>query len=321
MPHLHWNPLLRTWTMVAANRQQRPNRPAGWCPFCPGSGQVPNQYDLLVYPNDFPALSTQPEALPPGILPEPYRVAEAYGVCEVLLYSDKHDLSFCQLEQARIADLIRLWQARHRLHSADARIRYVYPFENRGEAVGVTLHHPHGQLYAYPFVPAKLEAEYHASRAHYAATGRALLDDILLAELALGTGLVTQNEHWVACIPHFTDYPYGVFVLPRGHWPTLPDLPEAAISDLAQVLKQVTTAFDALFNKPFPYMLVTHQAPCNAPEWADAPDWFRFHIEFYPPWRADGVVKYYASSEMGAGAAANTRNVADCAAELRALIG
>jgi UDPglucose--hexose-1-phosphate uridylyltransferase len=318
MPELRWNPLLRTWTLVAANRQQRPNRQAGECPFCPGSGKVPDTYDVLLYPNDFPALSTSPDV--PSLASAPYQTAEAYGVCEVLLYSPDHTASLWQLPIPHIRKLVDLWIARAEVHAQDPRIRYIYPFENRGEAVGVTMHHPHGQLYAYSWVPLKLQTELAACQAHHTETGECLLCVMTANELADGRRIVAQNENFVAYIPHFSDYPYGVFVLPRRHLPRLPDLTEAERTDLAHILKLITTAFDALWGKPFPYMMVTHQAPVNGPEYEGCEDYFHYHIEFYPPFRAPDTIKYYASSEMGAWAAANTRLVEECAAELRALI-
>lgn len=326
MAELRWNPLLGTWTMVAPGRQARPNLDPNYCPFCPSSGRVPDHYTVHLYPNDFPALSTPPGAYDsqtasPELGPHsPYRVAPAAGACDVILYSPDHHASLWQLPLSQIEELIAMWTARTVHHAQNPAVRFVFPFENRGEAVGVTMHHPHGQLYAYPFVPLKLETELRQCRHYLAQHGESLWEAIHRAELADGRRLLHQTDHFLTYIPHFTDYPFGAFISARrAGCASLTDLSPAEIAALAQHLKALTTAFDALYQRPFPYMLCLHQAPVNSPEWADAPAHYRLHIQFYPPLRSPDRIKYYASSEMGAWAAANTRAVEDSAAELRAV--
>jgi UDPglucose--hexose-1-phosphate uridylyltransferase len=180
--------------------------------------------------------------------------------------------------------------------------------------------HPHGQIYAYPFVPLKLRTELDSCRDYHSAHGECLLCAMHREELRTGNRMVYENEGFVAYIPHFTDYPYGVFIGARRHFTQLTDLTPDEQRDLADVLRTITAAFDRLFNERFPYMMCMHVGPVNAPEYAGHEAYFHFHIEFYTPWRARGVVKYYASSESGAWAAANTRNVEDCASELREMV-
>ena len=322
MSELRWNPLLRTWTMVAANRKLRPTMPKDGCPFCPGAGkQVPDSYDVYVYDNDFPVLSL----LAPGGASnmkgseggEIYRVAEAYGKCEVILYSPEHEAKFHELSELHITRLLDVLSERFDTLKTDPRIKYIFPFENKGAEVGVTMPHPHGQLYAYPFVPLKIRTELEACREHYEETGRCLFEDIYEAEREDGRRMIAETEHTVAYIPFFTDYPYGVFVMPKRQVGALSDCTSDEKRDLATVLKRVTGAFDRLFDRPFPYMAVYHQVPVNASEYADANTYYRFHIEFYPPLREADKIKYYASSEMGAWAAANTAEVEVTAEELR----
>ncbi|MCU0664009.1 MAG: galactokinase [Myxococcota bacterium] len=316
MSELRYNPMLRTWTMVGANRQGRPHLPKDWCPFCPGSGKVPDAFDVLKYDNDFPILSL--EAGPPELPPSPlYKSAPATGKCEVILYSSIHQARLHELEQAHVEKLVDLWIERTSALSRDPRIRYVFPFENRGEEVGVTMPHPHGQIYAYGFVPAKVEAELASCRAHFDETGHCLVCDMNAEERRFGGRMVMENESFLAYLPFFTDYPYGVMVAPKAHRPSLLNLDGQERRDLAALLKSLTAAFDRMFERPFPYMMVFHHAPVNAPNHADCGPYTHFHIEFYPPLRAKDKIKWYAGSEMGAWAAGNVMRVEDSVLHLR----
>lgn len=320
MSELRWNPLLRTYTMVASNRQARPQMPKDWCPFCPGSGKVPEQYDVYAYPNDFPALSVQP--------PQPelesaamYQVEASYGACEVILFSSDHHATLYQLSIAHLVKLINLWTERFALYAADPKIKYIFAFENRGPEVGVTMPHPHGQLYAYPFVPQKLRVELDSCRAYHQQHGRDLLGEMNRQELAFGQRMLMENESFLCYLPFFTDYPYGAFIVSRKMTGNFTEFDESQKRDLAAMLRDLTGAFDALFDRPFPYMMCLHQTPVNTEEYRDCAQYFRFHIEFYPPLRDANRIKYYAGSEMGAWAAANTRAVEDTAEELREAMG
>jgi UDPglucose--hexose-1-phosphate uridylyltransferase len=321
MPEIRYNPLLNTYTMVAANRQKRPNMPKDFCPFCPGSGKVPNVYDVWVYPNDFPTLSLDYEVVDKEMNDELYESKVAKGVCEVILYSSNHTQSLYQLSLQHISKLIETWKTQCELHSQKSEIKYVFPFENRGEEVGVTMPHPHGQLYAYPFVPAKLEIELNNCAQYFEKYKKNMFDSILQSEQKTNERLVYENAHFYCCIPHFTDYPFGVFVIAKSqklHHISMFDV--AAISDLAKAIKYITTSFELVYNKPFPYMMCVHQTPVNEARYENAALYYRFHIEFYPPLRSENAIKWYAGSEMGAGAAANTMFVEDTAKTLREII-
>lgn len=323
MSELRYNPLLGTYTMVAANRQQRPHLPKNWCPFCVGSDKVPENYDVWVYPNDFPVLSEQPAAIStPYPISSPavaaaYTCAPAYGKCEVILYSPQHDASLYQLPLPHVTKLVQTWAERFRALQTDPQIRYIFPFENRGEEVGVTMPHPHGQLYAYPFVPLKIVTELQQCRQYYDQTHAHLFEVMNQTEIADGRRLIYQNDHFIAYIPYFTDYPFGVFIVSKSNIQHLAELNEAEQIALADMLIAITGAFDQLYNRPFPYMMCLHQAPINTPEYADCANYYRLHIEFYPPLRDRDKIKWYASSEMGAWAATNVVAVEDSAVLLR----
>ena len=150
MAELRWHPFIKDWVMIASHRQDRPQMPEDWCPFCPESGNVP-EYDVYKYDNDFPALSQNPPE-PDPVANAFFRTSEAYGKCEVILYSPQHTVTLPELPEEHVIKLVNLWTERFIELSKDKnKIRFI--FENRGEVVGVTMPHPHGQIYGYPFIP------------------------------------------------------------------------------------------------------------------------------------------------------------------------
>ncbi len=319
MHELRWNPLLDTWTMIATNRQKRPHLPEDYCPFCPGSKNVPEKFDVLVYPNDFPVLERNPAKIKKQNS-KIYRNAEAAGRCEVILYSSDHDKQFYLLSDEQVFKIVFTWVIRCLKLGEDKRIKYIYPFENRGEEVGVTIHHPHGQLYAYPFVPHKIETELKNCKNYFRKNGSNLFTDLNRAEKKYKKRVVCENDRFIAYIPYFTDYPFGVFIVSKSR---IGNLSEFKIDDayfLAKMLKKVTAGFDKIYNRHFPYMMCIHQTPVNEKKYSDAGKYYTFHIEFYPPLRAKDKLKWYAGSEMGVGAATNTLDIDECAALLRSKI-
>lgn len=318
MPEFRWNPLLGTWMMMASNRQKRPTLQKGVCPFCPGSGKVPEQYDVLKYDNDFPVMTQAPEQ--PIAEADLLKNAPAYGKCEVILYTSDHHKHFWQLDLAQIEKVLKLWQERTVELIADPKIKYVYIFENRGEEVGVTMHHPHGQLYAYGFLPLKPSLKLDNCKAHYEQYGESLVNKLIAAEVKEKSRIVHETDSFIAFIPYFNDYPYGVTIYPKGNQQLVSDFSTAEIRDLANMLKTITGSFDCLFDKPFPYMMCVQQAAVNVAAHTEAEKYYKFHIEFYPPLRSADKIKWNASSETGAWAAANPRDLKETAKELRAAI-
>lgn len=313
MTELRYNPLLGDYTMVATHRQNRPNMPKDSCPFCPGSGKVPEDYDVLKYDNDFPALmSDPPEADLVGS--DLYKTAQAYGKCEVILYSPNHTTTLPELSVEHIEKLIDLWTERFVALSQDPNHQYIMIFETRGEECGVTMPHPHGQIYAYSWIPLKIRTELDNCLAHYTSQGSCLICDMNQAELDFQKRVIHENEHFIAYIPFFTDYPYGLFIVSKSHKTALSDFNQEEKHSLALMLKFMTGAMDTLFHKLFPYMMVIHQRPVHGQA---AKEYYHFHIEFYPPLRDENKIKYYASSEMGAWATANPLAVEETSGYLR----
>jgi len=321
MSELRWNPLLRTYTMVASNRQARPDMPKDWCPFCPGEGKkVPPDYEVFSYDNDFPALKLSPDEMTvksTGI----YNAVQNYGKCEVILYSPDHNAKLYELSQEHIVKLIHLWKGRFIELSKDEKIKYIFEFENRGEEVGVTMPHPHGQLYAYPWIPLKIKTELDSCCDYYNEHSKCLICSMNDEEKEFGERVIFENSSFMAYLPFFTDYPYGVFITSKRHIDSFVGFMQKEEEDLADILKNITGAFDNLFDRPFPYMMCIHQSPVNSEwEYKDNSRYFHFHIEFYTPLRDKKRIKWYASSEMGGWAAANTMNVEDSAKDLRAAL-
>jgi UDPglucose--hexose-1-phosphate uridylyltransferase len=307
------------WVATATHRQTRTFLPpADFCPLCPTKpGGFPTEipeptYDIVAFENRFPSL--QPEPPKPAVeATELYPVRPGVGVCEVLVYTPRHDSTLAREPVERIHHLVQVWTDRFRELSALEFVEYVFIFENKGEAIGVTLHHPHGQIYAYPFIPPRVARELEQSRAHNDATGRCLLCDIVADERADGRRVVAENDSFAAYIPFFARYPYEVHIASTRHLQALTDMGDAEGRDLAAILKTVIAAYDKLFDLSFPYMMVLHQRPSDGNNY----DYYHFHIEFYPPLRTATKLKYLAGSESGAGMFINDTLAEEKAAELR----
>lgn len=322
MSELRWNPLLGEWLATATHRQERTFKPPpDHCPLCPTKlGGFPTEvpestYDIVVFENRFPSLSPDPPA-PAVEGTELYPVRPAQGVCEVVLYSPHHTSSLAQESVIQIYKLIQVWTDRFRALGALDYVKYVFIFENKGEAIGVTLHHPHGQIYAYPFIPPRIARELEMSRAHREETGRCLLCDITREERRDGRRLIFENDSFVAYIPFFARWPYEVHITSLEHKQALTDFDGREQRDLALLLKTVLTAYDRIFNLSFPYMMVIHQRPTDT----EGYNYYHFHIEFYPPLRTATKLKYLAGSETGAGMFINDTLAEEKAAELRRLV-
>ena len=322
MPEFRWNPLLDTWTMVATNRQHRPHLQKDYCPFCPSQNKNLPQYDVMVYDNDFPVMTLNSSKVKVNLKLESqiFGSKEATGKCEVILYSPNHTKQIYELSDAHVLKIVNLWQKRFAELAKDERIKYVFEFENRGEEVGVTMHHPHGQLYAYSFVPAKIREELKNSRAYYEKTGRNLFTDLNKAEKKHKKRVVLENESFISYIPYFTDYPFGVFVVSKKQRGNITEFTLKEKKDLVTLLKALAKGFDKIFDRHFPFMMCMHQTPVNEPDYANSHSYYTFHIEFYTPLRDKNKIKWYAGSEMGAGAAANPLDVDECAKILRSKI-
>lgn len=292
--------------------------PADFCPLCPTRpGGFPTEvpessYDIVVFENRFPSLSRNPpEPAVEGTELCPVRPSR--GVCEVVLYSPNHESTLAAEPLEQIYKLVRVWTDRFDALGSLDFVKYVFEFENKGEAVGVTLHHPHGQIYAYPFVPPVAQRELARALEHEDRTGRCVYCDVIAEERRDGRRVVVENASFLATIPFFARYPYEVHIYSRRHLQALTDLNDDEQRDLALTLKQVLVAYDGLFDRSFPYIMAIHQRPTDGLRY----DHYHFHIEFYPPMRSATRLKYLAGSEVGAGMFINDTLPEEKAAELR----
>lgn len=277
---LRWDPLLEQHVTYVPARQDRTYRPSReQCPLCPGTGtEIPEPgYHIAVFENRFPSYSRD------------------QGRSEVVCYTSAHEGSLGSLPDRQVRDLVDVWIDRVAELERLPFVRYVYVFENRGDEIGVTLSHPHGQIYAYPFVPPVLERELRAFGRHRRRTGRCLLCDLVEGEAA-GPRVVAEEEGFLAYVPGFARWPYEVHVAPRRHLASLRDLEERERDALAKILRRVVGRYDTLWAEPMAYVMATHQRPARGRR-----D-FHLHLEFYPPRRRPDRLKYLAGSELGAGA-------------------
>lgn len=291
---LRWHPLLRQWVDVAAHRQGRPQLPQDWCPFCPGSGRVPEHYDVHLYPNDFAAFSFEN----PPFSPEDglFSTTGARGACDVVLYSPSHELLPSQLSVEQWEKVIDLWTKRSAELFAHPDVQYVSVFENTGIAIGVTMPHPHGQIYAFPFIPPLVERELESAAGDFGEHGACLYCRILAGEIEDGRRLVASNQSFVAFLPFFGRFPSEIQIYSRRHCGALSDLQGPERADLAALLKMVRQKYDNLYGFPMPLMMLVRQPPAKGEH-----PYFHLHIEFLPIQRSATKLKYLAAVESGNG--------------------
>lgn len=322
MSELRFNPILGEWIATATHRQDRTFLPpAGFCPLCPTEpGGFPTEipepdYDIVVFENRFPSLSASPPW--PAIEgTELFPVRPSRGVCEVVVYTPNHKSSLAAEPVEQILKLVGVWKRRFDVLDKLDFVKYVFIFENKGEAVGVTLHHPHGQIYAYPFVPPVVAKEIVRSQQYFAEKGSCLFCDVLAEESASGGRIVAENDAFAAFIPFYARYPYETHIYSKRHIGSMIEMTEEDEIDFAAILKQILSAFDRLFDVSFPYIMAMHQRPSDGEDH----EHFHFHVEFYPPMRTATKLKFLAGSEAGAGMYINDTLPENTAAQLRDLI-
>jgi UDPglucose--hexose-1-phosphate uridylyltransferase len=317
--HLRWHPLRGEWVAYASHRQNRTFLPpAEYNPLSPTVDpehptEVPaGDWEVAAFENLFPTLAGDAEEPAPQ---EIVATRPGKGACEVVVFTQDTTASLGSLPLPHLELILRVWGDRTRELGARDDVQYVFPFENRGVEVGVTLHHPHGQIYAYPFVPPIPARELEQQRAYFEKHGRGLLEDLMRDEVEDGRRILDAEERALAWMPVCARYSYEVWVAPRRAVPTVADLEPEERRDFARALKTVLLKYDGLWNKPFPYILVVHQAPTDGQAHPEA----HLHIEIYPAYRMPGRLKYLAGSEIGAGVFTADTLPEDKAAELRAV--
>lgn len=284
---IRWDPLTGESVVIAAARQDRTFLPPPEaCPLDPSAPGRPTEipadsYDVVVFENRFPSL------------------AEPLGRCEVICFTSAHNSSFARLSPRRVRTVFEAWVDRTQVLSALPQTQQVYCFENKGEEIGVTLHHPHGQIYAFPFVAPRLERMVAQARDYaFHHAGGNLFDDLVAAELQAGTRIVTRNEHWIVFVPEAARWPYEVRIFPAVRVPDLTQVSEAARDAFCPLYLDVMRRFDGLFGQPAPYIAAWYQAPVSD---EIARRQFAAHLQVLTVRRAANKLKYLAGTESGMG--------------------
>jgi UDPglucose--hexose-1-phosphate uridylyltransferase len=315
MQELRWNPILKEWIIVASHRKERPVEPSSdqesSCPFCRGDPHVEGPWEVKAIPNRFPSLSI-PAPQKRRTFSRLFKLGSAKGFCEVILETKDHETDLGSLPVERILKVIELFADRFEVLGARKEIRYVYAFRNRGKEIGVTLSHPHSQLYALPFIPPIVKRELASSKEYFEKFRRCLFCEVMNEE-SKDVRTVLQNKSFVCFLPFYSRWPYETHVYPLRHCQSLLDLNSAERWDLAQMLKLVSLAYDSLFESPMPYVMAMHQRPTDGRKY----DYFHFHIEFYPPYREKNLLKFLGGVEQGAGTFIYDADPEAKAAELR----
>ncbi|MDB5891414.1 MAG: Gal-P uridylyltransferase [Polaromonas sp.] len=301
--HLRWHPLRGEWVTYAAFRQGRTflpppeYNPLAATTRADNPTEVPaGAWDVAVFDNRFPSLA----ALVPGANPPPQMIvatAPGAGHCEVVVFTQDPKASLGGLPLPHIELLMQVWGDRTQQVGSRDGIEYVLPFENRGAEVGVTLHHPHGQIYAYPVVPPVPARMQQVAQEHFQQAGRGVLDLMIENERRDGKRMLYEGPHAVAFVPVCARYPYEVWIAPIKPVAGFAQLGDEERADLARALKTVLLKYDGLWDRPLPYLMAWYQAPTDGQPHPES----HLHAQLYPPYRTKDRLKYLAGTEIAAG--------------------
>ncbi len=313
-PHRRLNPLTGEWVLVSPHRTLRPwqgeveklpvETPPQYdptCYLCPGNRRAggvrnPAYTGTFVFENDFAALKSGTTLDRFDVEDKGLIVAQGEpGICRVICFAPRHDLTLSTMQVHDIEDVVRTWATQFRELGSLPEIGHVQIFENRGSMMGASNPHPHCQVWATSSLPEQPAKELASQRNYSSARGSCLLCDYTKLELEQKVRIVSQNEHFIALVPFWAVWPFEILISSRQHRSTLLDLSAEEQSGLASILKQVTSAYDRVFDVPFPYSMGFHQAPTDK---SPHPEW-HFHAHFYPPLlRSAKVRKFMVGFEM-----------------------
>lgn len=324
MLELRYDPIKSQHIAIATKRQDRTFLPPkNFCPLCPTKDgkiitEIPvSDYDIVVFENKFPTFSRNPDKINCKKLNIggrfSFHMKESKGICEVVCYTSNHDLFLEDMPVEKIGNLIRVWIDRYIDLGSKSYIKYVLIFENKGEEIGVTLSHPHGQIYAFSYIPPVAKVELSSSKKFYRKNKRCLHCDIIKREKKDKKRVVIKNSNFIAFIPFYARWPYEVHIYPLRHIGNLFELTNIEIASLAKTIKELVNRYNRLFGFKMPYVMVIHQNPTDNKNY----EYYHFHFEFYPPYRTKDKLKYIAGCELGAGTFINDTLPEEKAAELR----
>ena len=298
MHEIRWNPLIKQWIIVASHRATRPWRPdekeGMFCPFCPGAPELKSleYWDVVVLPNKYPALIPNPS---PASKPSfnLYEVLDARGVAEVIVETPEHEGDLHTINLEHLWKVIKIYKQEFERLSKLSYVEYVAIFRNKGREVGVSLSHPHSQIYALPFTPPRIKLEIDSFQEYWKKQRKCMLCDILDYELMERSRLVYENPAFIVLLPYYAMWPYELHVYPKKHVRFISEVCDEDLRFLADSLRVVTATYNALLDRDAPYIMVLH----NHPSKGDYP--YHFHVEFYQPYRDKEKLKYAAGIEWG----------------------
>lgn len=280
-----------------------------------------SNYDIVVFENKFPTFGKNPDKLDfndevnsENILS--YSKMRSKGICEVVCYTSNHDLYLEDLPLEKINNLVNVWRDRYLVLGKKEFIKYVFIFENKGKEIGVTLSHPHGQIYAFPYIPPIALEELRSSQKFYRKNKKCLHCEIIKKELKDKERIIIENKDFIAFIPFYARWPYEVHIYCLRHLGSLCELDDREVTSLSKIIKELVNRYNKLFNFRMPYVMIIHQKPTDNKNY----DYYHFHFEFYPPYRTKNKLKYLAGCELGAGTFINDTLPEEKAAELRSII-
>jgi UDPglucose--hexose-1-phosphate uridylyltransferase len=311
------------WVSIAGHRQARIYHPRpSECPLCPSTSdnqsEIPEStYDVVVFENRFPSFAGELGSKPVISPSEWGATLPAAGRCEVIAYSDQHNGNMGQLNAEQMKLVIAAWIDRNNALSSQLEVEYVFIFENRGAEVGVTLHHPHGQIYGYPFIPSYVSKIIAQSKRYRSTHSRSMLDDIVAKELLADERIIYQDASWIAFVPHAARWPYEIQIHPIRRISNISELNEREIASLSLFLPSLVKALDSLFDKPLPYMAGWIQGPVKST--GDTED-LRLFYRLVSVQRGENKLKFLAGSESLMGAWISDILPEDAAARVRAAL-
>jgi UDPglucose--hexose-1-phosphate uridylyltransferase len=319
--HLRLDPLVNEWVAVASHRQHRIFLPPKeLCPLCPTTNdkktEIPEaDYEVVVFANRAPALTTPATNWElPIVTGIDTPIADAAGACEVVCYTSDHNTSFAKLSNQQIRTVLEAWKDRTKELAKLPFIKQIFPFENRGEEVGVTLSHPHGQIYAYSFLPPRIEKMMEAADAHLKKTGRVLLDDVIAREVKDEIRVIAQNSEWIAYVPFAARYPFEIHLAPKRTIADFTQLDDVQSDLFAPIAKEILARLDGVFEIEMAYIASWYQAPVKSGR-----DSMRLHWQIVSVRRQPGKLKYLSGSESGMGAFIMDLEPEQSAEQLRAV--
>lgn len=293
---LRWNPVLKEWVIVGSNRRNRPDFTSGTntpnCPFCPQSPEILGREEVVSLPNKFPCLFSDPPS-PAANSDRLYKTSPATGFCEIVVETPRHKGDLSDLSIERLCEILKLFGKRYEELGSNEHVKYVFIFRNKGKEIGATIHHPHSQIYALPFVPPLIKQELMSSREFMKRYKECLFCNMIKKEIEDGRRVIYKDNFSICFLPFFARWTYETHIFTIRHVQSLPELESAEIKSLACVLKIITTIYNNLFGFSMPYVMAVHQQPTDG----KSHSYYHFHIEFYPLYQSKDRIKYTAGIE------------------------